>query len=77
MRTTSKRVGVHQVGLGEHGDATSHREQAADVEVLASLRLDGFVGGNHQQHQVDAADAGQHVADEALVAGHIDEADRG
>ena len=28
-----------------------------------------------EEHQVDAADAGQHVLDEALVAGHVDEAE--
>src|SRR5689334_7479925 len=35
--------------------------------MLAGLRLDGFVGGDDHQHQVDAANAGQHVADKALV----------
>ncbi len=65
---------VHQVGLGEHGDAARDVEQAADLEVLAGLRLDGFVGGDHQQHQVDAAHASQHVAHEALVPGNIHEA---
>ena len=34
-----------------------------------------FVGGNDQQHRVDAADAGQHVLHEPLVAGHVDEGD--
>src|SRR5580704_6693901 len=43
--------------------------------MLASLRLDGFVGCDYQQHKVNAADAGQHVADETLVAGDIDEAE--
>ena len=42
--------------------------------MLARLRLDGFVGRHHQQHQIDAADAGQHVAHKALVAGNIDQA---
>ena len=49
-------------------------QQAADIEMLARLRLDGFVGGDHEQHQIDAAHAGQHILDEALVAGHVDEA---
>ena len=53
----------------------AYAQQAADIEMLARLRLDGFVGGDHEQHQVDAAHAGQHVLDEALVAGDIDEAE--
>ena len=75
MRHHFQRLGIDQVRLGQNRDPTLHGQQAADVEVLASLRLDGLVGGDHQQHQVDAADAGQHVADEALVAGNIDKAD--
>ena len=67
-------LGIHQVGFGQHRDAALHREQAADVEVLAGLRLHRLVGRNHQQHQVDAADSRQHVAHEALMTGHIDEA---
>ena len=43
--------------------------------MFARLRLHRLVGRNHQQYQVDAADSGQHVAHEALVAGHIDEAE--
>ena len=42
--------------------------------MLARLRLDGFVGGDDKQDQVDAAHAGQHVLDEAFVTGHIHEA---
>ena len=61
--------------LGERDDAAADAEQAADVEVLAGLRLDGFVGGDDEEHQVDAADAGEHVLDEALVAGDVDEAE--
>ena len=48
------------------------REQPADVEVLACLRLDGLIGGNHQQHQIDAPHAREHVPHEALVARDID-----
>ena len=46
-----------------------------DIEVLTGLRLDGFVGGDDQQHQIDAADSGEHVAHETLVTGDIDEPD--
>ena len=67
-------VGIHQVGLGERDDAARDAQQAADIEMLAGLRLDGFVGGDHEEHQVDAAHAGQHVLDEALMPGDVDEA---
>src|SRR5205823_4362935 len=35
---------------------------------------DPFVGSDHQQHQVNAAYSGQHVAHEAFVSGHVHEA---
>ena len=38
--------------------------------------IDAVVGGDDQQGEIDAGGAGQHVVDEALVAGHVDEADR-
>ena len=48
-------------------------QKPADVEVLARLRHHGFVGRDDQHDQVDAAGAGQHVLDEALVARDVDE----
>jgi hypothetical protein len=42
--------------------------------VLAGLRFDPLVGGDHQQYQVDATYARKHVAHEPLVARDIDEA---
>ena len=65
---------VHQVGLGQDGDAARYGKQAADLEVLARLRLDGFVRRHHQQHQVNAPHAGQHVAHETLVSGDVHKA---
>ena len=43
--------------------------------MLARLRLDGFVGRNHQQHQIEAASPGEHVAHKAFVARDVDKAD--
>jgi hypothetical protein len=48
---------------------------AADREVLARLRHHALVGGDHEQHEVDAGRAGHHRAHEALVARHVDEAE--
>ena len=34
-----------------------------------------LVGGDDEQDEIDAADAGEHVLDEALVSGDVDEAE--
>src|SRR5208283_6221061 len=69
-----QRLGIYRIGFCEHGDAAADRQQPADIEVFAGLRLDAFIGGDDQQHQVDPAHARQHVAHETLVAGDIDKA---
>ena len=43
--------------------------------MLDCLWLDAFVRRHRQQHGVDAGGAGDHGADEALVAGHVDDVD--
>ena len=43
--------------------------------MLASLRLNSFISGDDKQDEIDAAYSGEHVPDEALVAGDIDEAE--
>ena len=42
--------------------------------MLPSLRLDGLVGGDDQQHQIQAGCSREHVADETLVSRDIDKA---
>ena len=64
---------VDQVALGQRDDAIRDPQQVEDGDVLARLGHHAFVGGDHQQGDVDAADAGEHVVDEALVAGHVDD----
>ena len=66
-------VRVGHVALREHDQAAGHAEQPADVEVLPGLGHHRLVGGHHQRHRVDAVRPRQHVADEALVARHVDE----
>ncbi len=66
---------VDQVALGQGDDAVAQAEQAEDFQVLARLRHDRIVGGDDQHGQVDAGGAGEHVLDEALVAGHVDDAE--
>ena len=50
-------------------------QQPADVEMLARLRHDRLIGRDDEDDEVDAADAGEHVLHEALVAGDVDERD--
>ena len=43
--------------------------------MFARLRHYTIVGGDHEQGEVDAAGTGDHRVHEALVAGHVDEAE--
>ena len=69
--------GVGEVGLGDDENSAAGAEQMEDVEMLLGLRHHAVVGRDGEQHQVDAVRAGQHVADEALVAGDVDDAGAG
>ena len=67
---------VEQVDLGEGDDAVGDADELEDAQVLLALRLPALGGGDDEQAGVDAADAGEHVAQEAHVARDVDEADR-
>ena len=73
---SSSQLVVDEVGLGQRDDAVADAEQLEDAQVLLALGLPALGGGDDEQAGVDAAHAGQHVAEEADVAGHVDEADR-
>ena len=66
---------VDQVDLGQRDQAAPHVEQVKDLEVLPRLRHHTFIGRHHEHHGVEAVGPGQHVAHEARVTGHIDDAD--
>ncbi len=66
-----------EIDLGQRDDAALDAEQIDDGEVLARLRHDAVVGRDHQQHEIDAGGAGQHVVHEFLVPRHVDEAEHG
>ncbi|MBK7701413.1 MAG: hypothetical protein IPI34_00265 [bacterium] len=67
-------VAVDQVELGDDDDAAAHPERGQDLQVLHGLGHDPLVRGHHQQREVDAAGPGDHLPHEALVAGHVDDA---
>ena len=68
-------VRVDEVGLGQGDEAAAEAEEVEDREVLAGLRHHPVVGGDDEEREVDAGGAGEHVADQPLVAGDVDEAD--
>ena len=51
-------------------------EETEDGEMLSRLRHDAFVGRDDEECEIDSRRAGHHRADERLVAGHVDDADR-
>ena len=67
--------GPDQVALGQRHHAARQAEQVDDRQVLARLRHRAVVGGDDEQHRVDAGGAGEHVAHQPLVAGNVDEAE--
>ena len=68
-------VCLRDVGFGQDDDAAVDSKQIEDRQVLDSLGHGAFVGGDDEQRGVDAADAGEHVLDEPLVTGDVDDAD--
>ena len=68
-------VVVDKVLLGKGDQAARDAEKIEYREVLACLWHYRFVGGDHQQREIDPADSGEHVVDESLVSGHVDDAD--
>ncbi len=68
---------IDEISLRDHDERLLDREQIENRQVFTRLRHDAFVGCDDEQRQVDAAGAGQHVLDEALVAGHVDNAGLG
>jgi len=68
--------GVDRVDLRQRDQTALQSEQRHDRQVLARLRHDAVVGRDHQDDDVDARRAGDHVLDELLVPRHVDDADR-
>ena len=65
---------IHRIGFGEYRDSALPPKKLQDVKVLPRLRFDRFIRRNHQQHQINPAYPGQHIANETLVPGNIDKA---
>ena len=70
-----ERLVVDEVALREGDHAPGDAEHVEDLQVLLGLRLPALVGRDHEQDEPHRPDAGEHVPDEAFVAGHVDEPD--
>ena len=68
--------GFDRIDLGQHREAALHPQQRADRDVFPGLRHHRLFSRDHQQHDIDAADARQHVLDETFMPRHVDEAER-
>ena len=69
------RVFIGEIGLGHDDDAARDAQQAADVEMLARLRHDGFIRRDDQEDAVDAPHTGEHRPHEPFVTGNVNERD--
>ena len=67
-------VGFHHILFGDDNESFFHSEQPADLKMLPGLRHDALVGGNDKGNQINTGNAGHHVFDKPLMAGHVDNA---
>ena len=64
---------INQIRLGDYKDAACSAEQMDDVEMFLTLRHHTVVSGYSEQNEIDPVGASQHIADEAFMAGDIDD----
>ena len=64
-------LGIHKVGFRQCHDAARNLKQITNGKMLFGLRHDPFISRNHEDRQVNAADAGQHVFDEFFMPRHV------
>ncbi len=67
--------GETRIALVDADQEARHPHRLEQAQVIAGHRHPPLVGGNHQQHQIQTPEPRHHVADIALVAGHVDDAD--
>ena len=69
------RARVGEVAPGDDDEPVGRSRALDGREVLVGLGPPALVGRHDEQHRRRRAEAGEHVADEALVPGHVDEGD--
>jgi hypothetical protein len=63
------------VDLGDHPRDFLDPDQLQYVEMLEGLRARPVIGSDDQQYPVDRQHTGQHIGQEALMAGNIDKSE--
>ena len=66
--------GLDQIDLARNDDDAPHVEKPQNREMLERLRHDSFAGIHDEQQELHTGRARQHVVQETLVPGHIDDA---
>ena len=70
-------IGVHRIGLRHHREPDVDAERVEQLEMLERLSPRPVVGRHDEHRRVDLARPDEHVADQPIVAGHVDEVDLG
>ena len=65
---------IGNIALGQRDGRTLQTEQLGDRQMLPRLRHRPVIRGDDEQQEIDAGGPGQHVVDQLLVAGDVDEA---
>ena len=66
-------LGIDRIGLRDGDHSAVDAEQPQHRKVLECLRASPLLGVDDEEKEVDPGGAGNHRADEALVAGDVDE----
>ena len=66
---------IHRVRFRQRDHSVLNAQQFDDVQVLARLRHHSFIRGDHQQDDIDTRSTREHVFNEPLMTGNIDQAD--
>ncbi|MNN47906.1 hypothetical protein D3C81_1623500 [compost metagenome] len=64
---------IDPVTFVDRNDCPGNAQQFDNRQMLAGLRHHPIIGSHHQQHQINALGASQHVVSEAFMTGHVDE----
>ena len=76
-RTPRRPLCGHEIGLGDGHQRVPDVQRVEQVEVLMGLGAEAVIGGHDEQGRIDLAGTHEHVADEPVVAGDVDEVQLG
>ena len=70
-----KEIGLNEIRFRHDDDSSVNTQEVKNIQVFPRLRHDALISRNDEESKVDAANAGEHVLDETLVAWNIHNAD--